>query len=87
MTLVDTAGLRDGAELVEQEGIRARTARGGRASLAFVVLDRSRPFERAIVRRSTDRRGVDADGGREQGGSAEAWTTEEADGRDRRCRR
>jgi tRNA modification GTPase len=43
VTLVDTAGVRDGAEAIEQEGIaRARRAAAG-ADLRIVVLDRSVP--------------------------------------------
>jgi tRNA modification GTPase len=45
ITLVDTAGLRDGAELVEREGIHRAQGAASVAALAVVVLDRSRPFE------------------------------------------
>jgi tRNA modification GTPase len=45
ITLVDTAGLRDGAELVEREGIHRAHGAASVAALAVVVLDRSRPFE------------------------------------------
>jgi len=44
VTLIDTAGVRDSNELVEQEGIaRARQAADA-ADVCVVVLDRSRPF-------------------------------------------
>ena len=44
VTMVDTAGLREGAERVEEEGIR-RTRRAAAAStLVLVVVDRSRPL-------------------------------------------
>jgi tRNA modification GTPase len=45
ITLVDTAGLRDGAELVEREGIHRAHGAASVAALVVVVLDRSRPFE------------------------------------------
>jgi tRNA modification GTPase len=45
ITLVDTAGLRDGAELVEREGIHRAHGAASIAALAVVVLDRSRPFD------------------------------------------
>jgi tRNA modification GTPase len=45
ITLVDTAGLRDGAERVEEEGIRRTRKAAAASSLAMVVLDRSRPLE------------------------------------------
>lgn len=43
LTLVDTAGLREGAETVEREGIRRAMAELARADLALAVLDASDP--------------------------------------------
>jgi tRNA modification GTPase len=48
ITLVDTAGLREGAELVEQEGIRRARGAASVAAVALVVLDRSRPLEETV---------------------------------------
>jgi tRNA modification GTPase len=39
LTLVDTAGLRDGGDAIEREGMRRARAELGRADLAIVVLD------------------------------------------------
>ena len=44
ITLVDTAGLREGAGRVEEEGIRRTRRAAASSSLALVVLDRSRPL-------------------------------------------
>lgn len=44
VTLVDTAGLRDDAERVEEEGIRRTRRAAASSSLVVVVVDRSRPF-------------------------------------------
>ena len=70
LSLVDTAGVRETADVVEQEGVaRARdTLRV--ADLAIVVLDRSRPLsadDRALLEATAD---AAARGGREQDGSA-----------------
>jgi tRNA modification GTPase len=48
ITLVDTAGLREGAELVEQEGIRRAKGAASVASVALVVLDGSRPLAESV---------------------------------------
>lgn len=44
LTIVDTAGLREGAERVEEEGIRRTRRAAATSSLALAVLDRSRPL-------------------------------------------
>ena len=43
LTLVDTAGLRDGGDAVEREGMRRARAELGRAELAIVVVDARAP--------------------------------------------
>ncbi|MCF7223617.1 tRNA uridine-5-carboxymethylaminomethyl(34) synthesis GTPase MnmE [Marilutibacter chinensis] len=43
MTLVDTAGLREGGDAIEREGMRRAGAELGRADLAIVVLDACDP--------------------------------------------
>lgn len=43
LTLVDTAGLREGADAVEREGIRRAREELGRADLAIVVVDARQP--------------------------------------------
>src|SRR5690606_24059385 len=43
LTLVDTAGLRDGGDAIEREGMRRARAELGRADLAIVVLDAREP--------------------------------------------
>lgn len=43
LTLVDTAGLRDGGDAIEREGMRRARGELGRADLAIVVLDASDP--------------------------------------------
>lgn len=53
LTLVDTAGLREGAETVEREGIRRAMAELARADLALAVLDASAPgFDDHALRRA-----------------------------------
>jgi tRNA modification GTPase len=53
LTLVDTAGLREGAETVEREGIRRAMAELARADLALAVLDASDPgFDGHALRRA-----------------------------------
>jgi tRNA modification GTPase len=47
VTVVDTAGVREGAEAIEQEGIARARAAAGQAELVVLVLDRSRPLEQA----------------------------------------
>ena len=44
MLLVDTAGLRDGADEIEEEGVRRATAARSAADVVIVVLDCSRPI-------------------------------------------
>jgi tRNA modification GTPase len=44
LTLVDTAGLRESAERVEEEGIRRTRRAAASSSLVLVVVDRSRPL-------------------------------------------
>jgi tRNA modification GTPase len=44
VSLVDTAGLRDAGEAVEQEGVRRAEGSLSVSDLVLVVLDRSRPF-------------------------------------------
>ncbi|NEL81459.1 MAG: tRNA uridine-5-carboxymethylaminomethyl(34) synthesis GTPase MnmE, partial [Xanthomonas perforans] len=43
LTLVDTAGLRDGGDAIEREGMRRARAELQRADLALVVLDARDP--------------------------------------------
>jgi tRNA modification GTPase len=43
LTLVDTAGLREGGDAIEREGMRRAQAELGRADLAIVVLDAREP--------------------------------------------
>ena len=43
LTLVDTAGLREGGDVIEREGMRRATAELQRADLAIVVLDARDP--------------------------------------------
>ncbi len=45
LRLVDSAGVRGAADLVEREGIRRATAAAAGADLVLVVLDRSRPLD------------------------------------------
>jgi tRNA modification GTPase len=45
LRLVDTAGVRGAADLVEREGIRRATGAAAAADLVLVVLDRSRPLD------------------------------------------
>lgn len=45
LRLVDTAGVRGSADLVEREGIRRATSAAADADLVLVVLDRSRPLD------------------------------------------
>jgi len=47
VTLVDTAGLRDTSDRIESEGVARSRQAVGAADLVLVVLDRSRPIERA----------------------------------------
>jgi tRNA modification GTPase len=45
LRLVDTAGVRGAADVVEREGIRRATGAAAAADLVLVVLDRSRPLD------------------------------------------
>jgi len=49
VVLADTAGLRDAGDAVEEEGVRRARARAADADLRLVVLDATRPWERASV--------------------------------------
>ncbi|HVA12494.1 MAG TPA: tRNA uridine-5-carboxymethylaminomethyl(34) synthesis GTPase MnmE [Stellaceae bacterium] len=49
VVLADTAGLRDGADVVEAEGVRRARARAATADLKLVVLDATRPEEAAML--------------------------------------
>lgn len=48
--LADTAGLRAGIDVVEEEGVRRARARAASADLKLVVLDATKPEEAAAVR-------------------------------------
>jgi tRNA modification GTPase len=54
VVLADTAGLRPGTDIVEEEGVRRARARAGSADLKLVVLDATRPEEAAAVRDLVD---------------------------------
>ncbi|HLI21849.1 MAG TPA: tRNA uridine-5-carboxymethylaminomethyl(34) synthesis GTPase MnmE [Stellaceae bacterium] len=54
VTLADTAGLRDGADIVEEEGVRRARARAASADLKLVVLDATRPAEAEAIRALID---------------------------------
>ena len=59
--LVDTAGLRDGEDDVEQEGVRRADQALQCADVVIVAADRSRPLssgDRMVVERARDRRAV-----------------------------
>lgn len=47
VTVVDTAGVREGAEEIEQEGIARARGAADQAELVVLVLDRSRPLDEA----------------------------------------
>ncbi len=49
VVLADTAGLRAAADAVEEEGVRRARARAADADLKLVILDATRPWERADV--------------------------------------
>jgi tRNA modification GTPase len=55
LTLVDTAGLRDTADVVEAEGVRRARAEIARADLALLLIDASRPPAQQV----TDRAALD----------------------------
>ena len=53
LALVDTAGVRESSDVVEQEGVARARAAAGVAELVLVMLDRSRPLDeddRAVLR-------------------------------------
>jgi tRNA modification GTPase len=57
VTLVDTAGLRDGGDIVEVEGIRRAREAHGVARILLVVVDRSSPLtsgDRALIESARD---------------------------------
>jgi tRNA modification GTPase len=56
VVLADTAGLRESADIVEEEGVRRARARAASADLKLVVLDATRPEEAASVRDVIDAR-------------------------------
>lgn len=58
VVLADTAGLRAGADVVEEEGVRRAYARAASADLKLVVLDASQPDEAAAVRDLIDARTI-----------------------------
>jgi tRNA modification GTPase len=53
--LADTAGLREAADAIEEEGVRRARARAAAADLRLVVLDATRPQEAAALRGVLDR--------------------------------
>jgi len=58
VVLADTAGLRDSADSIEEEGIRRARARAASADLKLVVLDATKPEEAATVRELIDERTI-----------------------------
>jgi tRNA modification GTPase len=58
VVLADTAGLRDSADAVEEEGIRRARARAASADLKLVVLDATKPEEAAPLRELIDARTI-----------------------------
>jgi tRNA modification GTPase len=58
VVLADTAGLRDSADALEEEGIRRARARAASADLKLVVLDATQPAEAASVRGVIDARTI-----------------------------
>ena len=58
VVLADTAGLRDRADSIEEEGIRRARARAASADLKLVVLDATKPEEAAALRDLIDARAV-----------------------------
>ena len=48
--LADTAGLRESADAVEEEGVRRARARASRADLKVIVIDATRPEEKSALR-------------------------------------
>jgi tRNA modification GTPase len=58
VVLADTAGLRDSADSIEEEGIRRARARAASADLKLVVLDATKPEEAATLRDLIDSRTI-----------------------------
>jgi tRNA modification GTPase len=58
VVLADTAGLRDSADSIEEEGIRRARARAASADLKLVVLDATKPQEAAALRDLIDARTI-----------------------------
>jgi tRNA modification GTPase len=58
VVLADTAGLRDSADAVEEEGIRRARARAASADLKLMVLDATKPHEAAALRDLIDARTI-----------------------------
>ena len=58
VVLADTAGLRDSADSVEEEGIRRARARAASTDLKLVVLDATKPEEAAALRDLIDARTI-----------------------------
>jgi tRNA modification GTPase len=50
VTLIDTAGLRQAADVIEQEGVRLALQAALVSDLVLMVVDRSRPFDRDVLR-------------------------------------
>ncbi len=68
LTLVDTAGLREGGDAIEREGMRRARAELERADLAIVVVDARRPSD-----------GRDALAAAALGASAQLWVLNKSD--------
>lgn len=58
VVLADTAGLRDSADAIEEEGMRRALARAEAADLRLIVLDATRPDEAAALRGLIDARAL-----------------------------
>jgi tRNA modification GTPase len=58
VVLADTAGLRDSADSIEEEGIRRARARAASADLKLVVLDATKPEETNALRDLIDARAI-----------------------------
>lgn len=58
VVLADTAGLRAGVDIVEEEGVRRAYARAASADLKLVVLDAAQPAEAAAVHELIDARTI-----------------------------
>src|SRR5262249_1642324 len=58
VVLADTAGVRDSADSVEEEGVRRARARAASADLKLLVLDATKPEEAAALRDLIDARTI-----------------------------